>query len=309
MLKDDNLGIGAKKGAQHDECTGLLGLQGLLGRLNGNTEQVAQVKNEEDRQKNDWIASKWGMKFVRGEIWVADDLTTLRAKVDKAKEDKEAALKAKEEAAVVKVKREEDEDSGQRKKRKRDDGEKQSSKKSSSKDKKSSKKESSGDETATTSTSKSSKSTSAVASEDESESQARRRKRSEEKEAKKERKEKRADKRTEKKERKDKRAEKRKQKKRKAGEDSDSSSESDVPSGRVTPASAMNGRHALRARFIAAKRSATMDATSLNEVCFIRRHDRIGANSAADSHGPRLDIDIELYLIIFEPFACFCCCE
>lgn len=261
VLKDDNLGIGAKKGAQHDECTGLLGLQGLLGRLNGDTKMIEQVKNEEERQKNDWIASKWGMKFVRGEIWVADDLTTLRKKLDEGRAEKAAELKAKEEAEKPAAM----EESGKTKKRKRSE-DKKASKKTSSSDMKSS--SSSGESTSAST----SKSTSAAPSEDESESQARRRKRKEEKEAKKERKEKRAEKRSEKEQRKGKRAEKRlKQKKRKAGEDvsSDSSSDSEsdaTPSRSVTAASAMNGRHALRARFIAAKRSAMLDQASLNEV-------------------------------------------
>lgn len=265
MLKDDTLGIGAKKSAQSDECTGLLGLQGLLGRLNGNDKMVEQVKLEEDRKKNEWIESRWGMRFVRGEVWVADDLTKLRERMVKEREGKSEALKAKEEKE--KGKGAEEKSSSSRKKRKRDtdDGEKdkKESKKSKSRDKKkkSKQRDPEGDGAATPATDRESKSTSASGDETESKEE-RRRRRNEEKRLKNERKENRGAQKKEKKEKKE------RKKKRKASSDSDSSSESETEpaSGSVTPASAMNGRHALRHRFIAAKRSAMMDAASLNEV-------------------------------------------
>ncbi|KAI5850140.1 hypothetical protein BZA05DRAFT_401056 [Tricharina praecox] len=274
VLKDDTLGIGAKKGAQHDECTGLLGLQGLLGRLNGDDKVVEQVKLEEDRKKNEWIQSKWGMRFVRGEVWVADDLTKLRERMVKEKEEKAEALKAK--AEKKDGKNSDDKDSGEeasRKKRKRDsddvEKDKKQSKKSKSKDgKKKSKRrglEEDGTETPAT-TDRESKSRSVSGDETESKEE-RKSRRKEEKRLKKERKEKRDARRKEKKDR-----EEKKKKKKKASSDGDSSSESETEaaSGSVTPASAMNGRHALRHRFIAAKRSAMMDATSLNEILMIK---------------------------------------
>ncbi|KAI5812473.1 hypothetical protein BZA77DRAFT_335289 [Pyronema omphalodes] len=229
QIKDDNLGIGAKKGAQEDECVGLLGLQGLLGRLNGNTEQVERVQEMQDRKKNELIESKFGMRFVRGEVWVADDLTKLRERMLKDKAARENAQKKLEAGD----KDNSDEDGGKRKKRKRDDAEEDSAARKRRKEERRLKREA---------------------------KEARRKEKKEKKEKKKEKKDK-----------KDK-----KQKAKKSSSDSDSSSDSESEAEKTvtktsTPAyNALNGRHAIRARFIAAKKSAMMDAASLNEIFMIK---------------------------------------
>lgn len=249
QIKDDNLGIGAKKGAQHDECTGLLGLQGLLGRLNGNEQQVEQVRKEEERRKNELVVSKWGLRFVRGEVWVADDLTELRERILRDREAAAAAksMQGKAGAEIVKEgeEKKEEEKHSKRKKRKRDL------------------------DAARDAKDRGNRSSLATTSGDETELQARKR-RKEKRRIKRELKEARREERSE---RKEKKVQRKKEAKGKAPSDSDGAS--DFESGSASAATtrsatpttrATNGRHAIRAKFIAAKRSAVIDAASLNEV-------------------------------------------
>lgn len=198
----------------------MLGLQGLLGRLNGNGQQVEQVKKEEERRKNELVVSKWGMRFVRGEVWVADDLAKLRANILK---DREAKAKVEEEKR------------SKPKKRKRADRDAKDEKQSCTPP-------------------------SVTSSGDEAGLQAGKH-RKEKRRIKRELKEARRKERAERRERK---AQRRKEMKRTASSDSGSESTSVATTRSATPA--MNGRHAVRAKYIAAKRSAVVDAASLNEV-------------------------------------------
>ncbi|KAJ9142163.1 Protein PXR1 [Pleurostoma richardsiae] len=87
VLKDDNLGLGAKRN-QGDECTGLDAFQQLLGRLNGKSEDVleAEQKARSDVKMNLYINRKFGMiRFVRGGFLVGDQVQELRAKTEEAK--------------------------------------------------------------------------------------------------------------------------------------------------------------------------------------------------------------------------------
>lgn len=77
FLKDDNLGLGAKRGSERAENFGLAGLASILGRLNGNEEAV---KKEEERQeeieKRAFVYRKYGMmNFVSGGYLVGDKIT------------------------------------------------------------------------------------------------------------------------------------------------------------------------------------------------------------------------------------------
>jgi Pin2-interacting protein X1 len=275
VLKDDTLGIGAKKGAQHDECTGLLGLQGLLGRLNGDEKQVEMVKKEEDRRKTEWISSKFGMRFVKGEVWKADDISKLREQMvqdNKAKEV-EAMIKNEDESdyEISGEVTEEKDERKKGKKRRRSSTEDESSKKrkkskAKAKAKRARREEFEDEMEARPKDKKPKRSkstptiTSTTASGGEAESESKRRKKD-----KKERKAK------EKRSRKDAKS---KEKARKvASLDLENSSGSDrevsrsTTTGTSTLVAVTTGRNAVRARFIAAKRSAMMDAKSLNEVC------------------------------------------
>lgn len=82
FLKDDNLGLGAKRGSERAENFGLAGLESILGRLNGNEEQV---KKEEERreeiEKRAFVYRKYGMmNFVSGGFLVGDKIKS-RAEV------------------------------------------------------------------------------------------------------------------------------------------------------------------------------------------------------------------------------------
>ncbi|KAH8726318.1 hypothetical protein GQ44DRAFT_739112 [Phaeosphaeriaceae sp. PMI808] len=76
LLKDDNLGLGAKWGSERAENFGLAGLESILGRLNGKEEEV---KKEEERQgqieQRAFVYHKYGfMNFVSGGFLVGDQI-------------------------------------------------------------------------------------------------------------------------------------------------------------------------------------------------------------------------------------------
>jgi Pin2-interacting protein X1 len=111
LLKDDTLGLGAKRGSERAENFGLAGLESILGRLNG---READVKKEEERrvevERRGWVARKYGfMNFVSGGFLVGD-------KIEKKADVK---VEVKEEVKEVKIKVEEESDSGEKKSKKR----------------------------------------------------------------------------------------------------------------------------------------------------------------------------------------------
>ncbi|KAF1920154.1 hypothetical protein BDU57DRAFT_560993 [Ampelomyces quisqualis] len=76
FLKEDNLGLGAKRGSERAENFGLAGLESILGRLNG---KEAEVKKEEERreeiEKRAFVYRKYGlMNFVSGGFLVGDKI-------------------------------------------------------------------------------------------------------------------------------------------------------------------------------------------------------------------------------------------
>ncbi|KAI9859601.1 MAG: telomerase inhibitor [Trichoglossum hirsutum] len=82
VLKDDNLGLGAKRGGGEveGECTGLSAFQGLLGRLNGRTEEEVnkEQKAREAIRRETYMENRWGLiKFVRGGFLVGDEIQEL----------------------------------------------------------------------------------------------------------------------------------------------------------------------------------------------------------------------------------------
>lgn len=93
VLKDDNLGLGAKRN-QGDECTGLDALQELLGRLNGKSQESLDEdkKKREDVRINKYLHRKLGtIRFVYGGLLVGDKVQEL---ADNLKKEREAAAAA-----------------------------------------------------------------------------------------------------------------------------------------------------------------------------------------------------------------------
>lgn len=81
-LKDDNLGLGAKRGAGQEvgNNTGLDMFQDVLGRLNGKNQH--ELKKEQDvrscLRRSVYLEQKWGRPcFVSGGLLVSDDLQKL----------------------------------------------------------------------------------------------------------------------------------------------------------------------------------------------------------------------------------------
>ncbi|KAI9856166.1 MAG: telomerase inhibitor [Vezdaea acicularis] len=77
VLKDDTLGLGAKRGSglAQGECTGLDGLQDLLGRLNGKSEDVLQEERNvrTELKRNAFVQNRVGLiRFVKGGFLIGD---------------------------------------------------------------------------------------------------------------------------------------------------------------------------------------------------------------------------------------------
>lgn len=277
MLKDDTLGLGAKRN-NGDECTGLDAFQHLLGRLNGKSDEALETerKAREDLKLNLYVERKYGtIRFVPGGWLVGDQV-----KEAADKEVSEGVADVSEPAASAPAKSDEEDEKARKKekkskKRKADsDLESDSEATKEKKDKKKSKKRrAESDEV-------DGKAAPAVGeSLDDVDSS------SEAKKSKKDRK----------KEKKDKKDKKEKRKKDKAGSDSgaevgdsiskekkrrkDGESASSAPtpaesststpsgSGYSTPVSTST-RYLARSRFIAQKKMAFADSAALNQVSF-----------------------------------------
>ncbi|KAI5805396.1 hypothetical protein DFH27DRAFT_550901 [Peziza echinospora] len=275
QLKDDNLGIGAKRGSKDDECTGLDVFQDLLGRLNGKSqddvEKAAAARME--TKKYSIISERYRMKFVLGEVYHSSDIDKLIAK---KKEDDE---KVKLEEVIVKLEiKEEDESvassstgsskkrkikveqgeegreekSSEKRKKRKAEKEQEKKEKKERKEKRSKRRKIKEEEVSSDEDEKS-----ATIKEEDSEKTEKSRESSKER---KERKERRIREKKEKKE-----------KKRRRKESKESSSESESEDEPVAPvARVLSGRQAIRHRYIAAKRSAVMDSTSLNEIFMVK---------------------------------------
>lgn len=246
VLKGDNLGIGCKGGIKDDECTGLDLFQDLLGRLNGKEEEV---EKRIQRRKVELVSGRYGMKFVRGETYVSSDIDKLLENIGKMEEKAEVAKEKKREERRRRK--------NERKAAKASKVEQESQVEESSASpptEELTNKEEKGKKDKEKKPKKSGSSTPAPTSSSDPESKSKKRKRGDD--AKKSKKSKR-----DKKDKKD------------GGEKrgrSKESSDIEAPawtSGTVTP-TALTGRHAIRHRYIAAKRRAVMDTKALNEVCF-----------------------------------------
>ena len=82
MIKEDNLGLGAKigSGVGHGECTGLDAFKDLLGRLNGKYEDEVEKekKSREDLKRAIYSERRWGStRFVKGGFLIGDKIRPL----------------------------------------------------------------------------------------------------------------------------------------------------------------------------------------------------------------------------------------
>lgn len=248
LLKDDNLGIGARRN-QGDECTGLDVFKDLLGRLNGKSEDTIQKEQQfrQDARMSAYMHHKYGaMRFVSGGLLVGDKIEELVAQSSGA--SKERAEKSEVDDKPKKEKKS--------KKRKADaDLETDDSEETSRKDKKKRRKDKSSEENTPAQT------------EDEDAAEAKRIK----KEKKRRKKEARAEAdaaQNDESQRPSKSDKKRKKEKLKESETSATNSEA-ASEAEPSPAPHLN-RHLARRKFIAQKRRAVMDPSALKQIFMIK---------------------------------------
>lgn len=77
MLRDDNLGLGAQVGKGNAETFGLSLFSGVLGRLNGKSDEAIEMQQsaERDAELRSYQAQKYGtINFVRGGLLVGDKI-------------------------------------------------------------------------------------------------------------------------------------------------------------------------------------------------------------------------------------------
>ena len=80
-LKDDNLGLGARRGYDAPQQTGLDAFQGLLGRLNGknDTALAAEQDTRDGLRRAHYMEQRWGtMRFISGGFLVGDQIEDAR---------------------------------------------------------------------------------------------------------------------------------------------------------------------------------------------------------------------------------------
>ncbi|KAK3362255.1 protein PXR1 [Lasiosphaeria hispida] len=309
-LKDDNLGLGAKRNSGN-ECTGLDAFQLLLGRLNGKAEDVleAEKKAIEEVKIGRYLASKIGtIRFVKGGWLVGDQLT--ETPVEETEKPVETAATetstSSDEEAPEPV-------SKKSRKRKAEDTTREDNEKPSKKDKKSKRRktnEAGSDDEEVSSKHKKKKPRKHRTESEENESQREKEATSaseeevdaaalDPKKARKERREKKAREKQEKQEKKEKKERRRREKassgsgpetggskrEKKRREDKDSTSTSEdltkasppVESGASTPIGSGystpvlgSARFLSRQRFIAQKRMAFADTVALNQIFMIK---------------------------------------
>lgn len=299
LLREDNLGLGAKVGGKSNaETFGLSTLSGIFGRLNGASDEDVQKKQDalRDAELRSYQDVKYGfINFVRGGLLVGD-------KIEDAQEKKLPQKTADAKMATA------DDSAKNGQKRKADDveeGGKESSKKrkagkgdagaseaaSEAKEKKQRKKERKYAEEE--SKAKDSEFTEEASNSSDSSADARAAKRQAKRERKERRRADREERRSEKNEdsdgksrmKEDKRARKeerrrRKEEKRRARAEKSDTAAPDTTttttvatpatSGTSTPTQPAFGRQAIRQRYIQQKRMASMDPKALNEILMIK---------------------------------------
>ena len=257
LLKDDNLGIGAKRN-QGDECTGLDVFKDLLGRLNGKSETVIQEerKARENVKMSLYVERKYGpMRFVSGGLLVGDKIQELLKQQREATSDGMTSGDADTSTADAERTPRKEKKSKKRKAEVESDDATQIDDEGEKRKKKNKKSKTESDES-------SSKvevtSGTRVDADGDASVKSRKKEKKEKKTKKKLVKEEvgdEPDSQTEK-------AETRKKKKELRSSDEDTS----TPTSEAEPSAAL-GRHLARRKFIAQKRRAVLDPQALNQVC------------------------------------------
>ncbi|KAF6811107.1 g-patch domain-containing protein [Colletotrichum sojae] len=275
-LKDDMLGLGFKQ-ARDDRVTGMDAFSDLLGRLNGkSTESIDKDRQARAQLKSTlYCDTKFGpMRFVRGG-WLVGDQVREEPDAEPKDEDKEdvkmedipSAADKKSKKRKVEESSDEDssssEDEKTRKKRRKQEKKAAKKVKAESAD--------SDEASATEKKDKKRKSKKEDVSEDTQDDS--------EKKSKKKRKEKETDaeKAARKEEKRQRKEEKRAKKEEKRAKKEASRESSSTPAtGTSTPAASgtstpiLRGHHAVRSRWIAQKKLATMDDKALNQIFMIK---------------------------------------
>lgn len=277
VLKDDNLGLGAKKGSGQGpgECTGLDAFQSLLGRLNADDEDeyVQEAKKREDIKKAIYTEQKWGtMRFVKGGLLVGDKIV----EIAEAEAERVRNLGSSPDSGSAEVPVGGGEDIKKSRKEKKskkhaDNAEIEPTQKKSKKDKKGkhqdAKSQSLEEIDAERKLRKKEKKETRRKAQEEGSTTPPEKLDSDDSDAE------RALRKKEKKERKEKKRKAEEESstsssKKRKGEDSTADiSEEEVPTINPPRQTVLGGRHAVRARYIAQKRLASMDSASLNQVC------------------------------------------
>ncbi|KAF6841461.1 Protein PXR1 [Colletotrichum plurivorum] len=281
-LKDDMLGLGFKQ-ARDDRVTGMDAFSDLLGRLNGkSTESIDKDRQARAQLKSTlYCDTKFGpMRFVRGGWLVGDQV---REEPDaEPKDEDEEDVKMEDIPSVAdkkskkrKVEESSDEDSSssedEKARKKRRKQEKKAAKKDKKDKKRKSKKEDVSEDTQDDSEKKSKKDkkekkkadkeSSAEDSDDKSSKKKRK-----EKETDAEKAARKAEKRQRKEEKRAKKEEKRAKKEASRESSSTPATGTSTPAASGTSTPVLRGHHAVRSRWIAQKKLATMDDKALNQV-------------------------------------------
>lgn len=124
MLREENLGIGAKIGTQNAETFGLSMFSGLLGRLNGKEEDRAVIQKKEETLRDVQLKLKYGnMNFVSGGMLVGDKMQEVKTDLGHLKDGGVATVQESKKRKAGSDGSEEDEKSA-KKRRKAEEKEK-----------------------------------------------------------------------------------------------------------------------------------------------------------------------------------------
>ncbi|EMF10191.1 uncharacterized protein SEPMUDRAFT_135532 [Sphaerulina musiva SO2202] len=128
MLREENLGIGAKIGTQNAETFGLSMFSGLLGRLNGKEEDRAVMQKKEETLRDVQLKLKYGnMNFVSGGMLVGDKMQEVKTDLGHLKDGGVVAVQESKKRKAGSDGSEEDEKSA-KKRRKAEEKEKKKKK-------------------------------------------------------------------------------------------------------------------------------------------------------------------------------------
>ncbi|KAJ8607634.1 hypothetical protein MRB53_040153 [Persea americana] len=257
VLREDNLGLGAKLGKSNADTFGLSTLSSIFGRLNGKSDaEVEKMQNaQRDVQLRTYQSQRWGtMNFVSGGLLVGDKMLDKDETVKDVMSKVKTADKTSDTPSQINKKRTREEESDPvktAKKSKISKVEKVEKQDSSSND------EANGESDSDRPNDKSNPRSTIKQDDDQQSKQKRREMKALRKAEKRERKE---------------------AKKKRKADRTETNTSSAITSGTSTPNAASGSatpqfagsRHAVRQRYIAQKRLASMDPRALNEILMLK---------------------------------------